>query len=122
MTFVAGTPLSASDLNDALGADSPTTFTTTTPVGTGWYRFLMGGEEVEFHFLSTGNVSSATTVTLDFTIPATYRPAEKTAIGAASSTTTKLGACVIDDAGVITYYNGHSSSAVAYAHGKYKPA
>lgn len=122
MTFVAGTPLSAADLNDALGADTPTTFTTTTPAGGGWYRFLMGGEEVEFHFVSTGNVASGTTVTLDFTMPAAYRPAEKTAISAASSTTTRLGACVIDDVGAIKFYNGHSSPAIAYAHGKYKPA
>lgn len=122
MTFVAGTALSAAALNDALSVDAPTTFTTTTPAGAGWYRFLLGGEEVEFHYVSSGNVTSGTTVTLDFTMPAAYCPAEKTAISASSSTTTKLGACVIDDVGAITFYNGHSSSAVAYAHGKYKPA
>lgn len=122
MTFVAGTPLSAADLNDALASDSPTTFTTTTPAGTGWYRFLLGGALVEFHYLSTGNIPATTTQTLDFTIPAAYRPAEKTTVGAASSTTTKLGACVIDSAGAITFCNGHTSAAVAYAHGTYKPA
>lgn len=122
MTFVAGTPLSAADLNDALASDSPTTFSTTTPAGSGWYRFLLGGALVEFHFISTGNISSGTTQTLDVTLPSAYRPADKTAVGAASSTTTKLAACVIDSAGAITFYNGHTSAAVAYAHGTYKPA
>jgi len=33
-----------------------------------------------------------------------------------------LASAVIDSAGAITVYNGHSSSAVVCAHGTYKPA
>lgn len=122
MALSGGSPASAADVLALVATDTPTTFTTSTPVGSGWYRFLLGGALVEFYFISTGNVSSATTVTLDVTLPAAYRPTDKTALGAASSTTTKLAAAVVDSAGAVTYYNGHSSSAVAYIHGIYKPA
>ena len=122
MTFVAGTVLSAADLNDALATGTETTFTTTTPAGSGWYRSLFGGAFTEFWFLSTGNVSSATTVTLDVTLPVGSRPTDKTPLSAASSTTTKLAAAVVDSAGAVTVYNGHSSPAVVYIHGIYPNA
>lgn len=123
MTFVAGTPLSAADLNDALASDSPTTFSTTTPAGTGWYRFLLGGALVEFHWVSTGTVAATTNVTPDFTIPAAYRPAARTAIaGAAGAVGPRLAGVAIDADGTWQVYNGHSSAVVINAHGTYKPA
>ena len=123
MTFVAGTPLSAADLNDALASDSPTTFTTTSPAGTGWYRFLLGGALVEFHWVSTGTVAATTSVTPDFTIPAAYRPAARAAVAAAAGVSNaRTAACWVDPDGTWQVYNGHTAATVISIHGKYKPA
>ena len=122
MAILAGQPASAGDVLALLQPGAKTTFTTTTPTGSGWYRSLMGGVLTEFWFLSTGNVSSATTATLDVTLPVGYRPTDKTPLSAASSSTTKLAAAVVDSAGAVTVYNGHSSSAVVYIHGIYPNA
>ena len=122
MAILAGQPASAGDVLALLQPGVKTTFTTTTPAGSGWYCSLMGGLLTEFWFLSTSNVSAGTTATIDVTLPVGYRPADKTPLAAASSTTTKLAAAVVDSAGAVTVYNGHSSAAVVYIHGIYPNA
>lgn len=119
MAILAGQPASAADVLALLQMGSKVNFTTTTPAGSGWHRTLQGGEFTEFFFLSTGNVSATTTQTLDYTMPVDNRPTDKTPLSAASSTTTKLAAAVVDSAGAVTVYNGHSSPAVVYIHGIY---
>ena len=122
MAILAGQPASAADVLALLQMGSKVTFTTTTPAGSGWHRTLQGGEFTEFYFQSTSNVSATTTVTLDYTMPVGNRPTDKTTITAAASTTTRLAAAVVDSAGAVTVYNGHSSSAVVYIHGIYPNA
>ena len=123
MTFVAGTPLSAADLNDALASDSPTNFTTNTPAGSGWIRFLLGGALVEINWNASGTIPATTSQTLDYTIPAVYRPANLVALaGAAGATGNRLAAGSAAPDGTLIAYNGHTASAVVHLHGIYKPA
>lgn len=123
MTFVAGTPLSAADLNDALASDSPTTFSTTTPAGTGWYRFLLGGALVEFHYESSDTVASQTEVSPSgLTLPAAYRPASRAPLAAVSNATQRPGAAAINSDGTWSIYNWQNSAQVVACHGIYKPA
>ena len=123
MTFVAGTPLSAADLNDALASDSPTTFSTTTPAGTGWYRFLLGGALVEFHWNSTGTVAAGGDAAPDFTIPSGYRPAERTPIAPTSgSSAPRVAAADVRTDGTWRVYNDYSVASIINVHGTYKPA
>ena len=123
MALSAGSVASAADVLALVATDSPTTFTTTTPAGSGWYRYLLGGALVEFHWISTGTVSATTSVTPDFTIPAGYRPAARTAIaGVAGASSPRLADVALDSDGTWQVYNGHSSATVINAHGIYKPA
>ena len=123
MTFVTGTPLSAADLNDALASDSPTTFTTTSPAGSGWYRFLLGGALVEFHYESTGTVASQTEVSpVGLTLPAAYRPAGRSPLASVSSSVQRPGGAAINPDGTWSIYNWQNSAQVVACHGTYKPA
>ena len=123
MALSAGSVASAADVLALVATGSPTTFTTTTPAGSGWYRYLLGGALVEFHWVSTGTVAATTSVTPDFTIPAGYRPAERTAIAAvAGSANARSAACWIEPDGTFQVYNNHTAATVINAHGIYKPA
>lgn len=119
MAFTAGTPLSAAALNDAVGYTTPTSFTTTTPAGAGWYRKV--GSLVEVHYESTGTVAGTTAVTIT-TLPAGYRPAGMTAIAAGTLSSTRPGAASVAANGDLVIYNWNSSAAIVYCHGLYAPA
>ena len=119
MAFTAGTPLSASALNDAVGYTTPTPFTTTTPAGSGWYRKV--GSLVEVHYESTGTVAGTTSVTIT-TLPVGYRPAGMTAIAAGTLSSTRPGAASVAANGDLVIYNWNSSAAIVYCHGLYAPA
>ena len=118
--FIAGTALSAAALNDAVGYTTPTTFTTTTPAGSGWYRKV--GSLVEVHYISTGTVAATTQVTIS-TLPPGYRPAGRTALAAAvGSAGIRPATAFVDPDGTLAIYNAHTSSAPVYTHGLYAPA
>ena len=119
MAFTAGTPLSAAALNDAVGYTTPTSFTTTTPAGAGWYRKV--GSLIEVHYESTGTVASTTAVTIT-TLPVGYRPAGMTAIAAGTLPSTRPGAASVAANGDLVIYNWNSSAAIVYCHGLYAPA
>ena len=120
MAFTAGTALSAAALNDAVGYTTPTSFTTTTPAGAGWYRKV--GSLVEVHYISTGTVAATTQVTIS-TLPPDYRPAERTALAAAvGSAGIRPATAFVDPDGTLAIYNAHTSSAPVYTHGLYAPA
>ncbi len=120
MAFTAGTPLSAAALNDAVGYTTPTPFTTTTPAGAGWYRKV--GSLIEVHYSSTGTVAAGAQITIT-TLPAGYRPAERTALAAAvGSAGIRPGVAFVDPDGTLAIYNAHTSSAPVYIHGMYAPA
>ena len=119
MAFTAGTPLSASALNDAVGYTAPTTFTTTTPAGAGWYRKV--GSLIEVHYESTGTVAGTTAVAI-VTLPVGYRPAGLTALGSATLSTTRPGAATVDASGQLTIYNWNPSPAIVECHGLFAPA
>lgn len=109
----SGGPLPGSWINavtDSINGDTPTTFTTTTPAGTGWYRYLLGEALVQVHWESTGTVAATTSVGPDFTFPAGYRPAARTALTAVQVTTTRTASAVIAADGSFAVYNGDSSA------------
>lgn len=120
MAFTAGTPLSATALNDAVGYTMPTTFTTSSPAGAGWYRKV--GSLIEVHYSSTGTVASGAQITIT-TLPAGYRPADETAVAAACGASGKRTcASTIDAAGVWLLYNNHTSASPVFAHALFAPA
>ena len=120
MAFTAGTPLSASALNDAVGYTAPTSFTITTPAGTGWYRKV--GSLVEVHGITTGTASATTNYTV-YTLPTGYRPAERTCIAAAAGgTSIRPAHAIVDPNGDIQVYNAHTSATVIEFHGLFLPA
>ena len=122
MTFWLAPVASAADLNDALASDSPTTFSTTTPAGTGWYRFLLGGH----WWSSTGSRRDRRGDDerhAGLHHPGRLPPAARTAIaGVAGASSPRLADVAIDSDGTWQVYNGHSSATVINAHGTYKPA
>lgn len=123
MALSAGNEASASDVLALVATDSPTTFTTTTPAGSGWYRSLLGGQLVEFHWNSTGTVAAGGDATPDFTIPSGYRPAERTPIAATSgSTAARVAAADVRADGTWRVYNDYTVASIINAHGIYKPA
>lgn len=123
MALSAGSVASAADVLALVATDSPTTFTTTSPAGSGWYRYLLGGALVEFHFESTGTVASQTEVSpAGFTVPAGYRPAGRTPLAAVSSSSQRPGAAAINSDGTWSVYNWQNSVQVVACHGIYKPA
>lgn len=114
MAITAGSVASAADVNALLAATTPTTFTTTTPAGSGWYRTLLGGTLVQLHFESTGTVAATTAVTLNFTLPTGYRPAGRTPMTCTTGTSPRPGAANVLADGTITVYNSQSSSTTIY--------
>lgn len=118
--FTAGTPLSAAALNDAVGYTTPTTFTTTTPAGAGWYRKV--GSLVEVHYESTGNVSADAEVT-PYTFPVGYRPAGRVALAAcAGAASTRSAVAAVNADGTLNVRNAFTSATVVQCHGLYAPA
>ena len=119
-TFLTEGALSAAALNDAVGYTTPTTFTTSSPTGSGWYRQV--GSLVEVHWVSTGTVAASTNVT-PYVFPTGYRPAERTCIAAAAGgASIRPAHAIVDPDGTLQVYNAHSSSTVVEAHGLYMPA
>lgn len=119
----AGLPASWVDVLALVATDSPTTFTTTTPAGSGWIRFLLGGALVEINWNASGTIAATTSQTLDYTIPAGYRPADLVALaGAAGATGNRLAAGSAAPDGTLIAYNGHAASAAVHLHGIYMPA
>ena len=120
MAFTAGTPLSAAALNDAVGYTTPTTFTTSSPAGDGWYRQV--GSLVEVHWVSSGTVASGV-VAAPYVLPTGYRPAERTCIAAAAGgTSIRPAHAIVDPNGDIQVYNAHTSATVIEFHGLFLPA
>ena len=120
MAFTAGTPLSASALNDAVGYTAPTSFTITTPAGTGWYRIV--GSLVEVHGVTTANASATTAYTV-YTLPVGYRPAERTCIAAAAGAgPIRPAQAIVDPNGDIQVYNAHTTAVPIEFHGLFAPA
>jgi len=117
--FVAATPLSAAALNDAVGYTTPTTFTTTTPAGSGWYRKV--GSLVEVHWVSSATVASGTMVQ-PYVFPAICRPSERTAIAATSGNSARTAAAHVDPDGTLSVYNDSGGTSPLCAHGLYAPA
>ena len=121
MAFTAGTILSAAALNEATGLTAETPFTTSSPAGAGWYRLTAGGM-VEFHYESTGNVTSGSEVTIT-TLPANYRPAGLTALAASGGVNgTRPAAAAIDSAGAVKLRNNYSSDIAVQIHGLFMVA
>ena len=106
----AGLPASWADVVALIQGEDPINFTTTTPVGTGWYRKLLGGTLVQMHWESTGTVAATTSVAPDATLPAGYRPAARTALSVVSGTSTRSGAAAIGADGNFGVYNSDSTA------------
>ncbi len=119
MAIGAGLPLSAADLLAALPVvGSKSTFSFTSPAGTGWYR--VAGAEVEVYGVSSATLAAGTSFTTGAVIGAAYRPATPANISAGGGVSwDRETTAVVNTDGTITVRNNYSSAVNIQFHGTY---
>jgi len=106
MTFTAGTVLSAANLNAALAAATPTTFST-TPTGSGWYTTV--GPWAVVYFATTANITAGAQQTV-YTLPAAVRPDAPVVMAVAGATSlTRPASGVVNTDGTVVVRNNYTS-------------
>lgn len=99
-------------------APERTDFTTSSPVGAGWYLLRTDGYR-EVYYGSTGNLAASTVMDVVNPLPEAFRPERITPIAAASGTSPRAAYSEIGTDGRWRLYNGQTSATTVYAHGIY---
>lgn len=118
MAISAGNAISAADVLAALPTPSSvTTFSISSPTGSGWYR--TAGAFVEVYGVTTGSASAGTSYTLT-TLPAEIRPdypVQMSCGGGVGSDREATG--VINTDGTVVLRNNYSSAVTVQFHALY---
>lgn len=122
MAIAAGNVISAADVLAALvTVDTQTTFTTTTPAGAGWWRWV--GPFIELYYASSGNLTSGTSFTSAVILPAGARPLQMIPAAAAGGVALDREANgAINTNGTFTVRNNYSGSTTVSLYALFIPA